>query len=397
MARKKRADGRVQVQIDIGREDGVRRRKYFYGRTQKEAYAARDAWLEEEVRRKMATVASPDVTLKDWSELWLSSVDGTTEQATYRQRKSAVNMQNECDVLGKKFGSLRVRDIQTLHVQMYMNSLSGMSKGTIRARRFVLRSVLGYAVTNNIIERTPWIGIKTPKGTYTGHRCLEEAEKRLVLDTCEQHRCGLWAAVMAYTGMRREELAALRVENIDFKLGQISIENAVDMAGTARVKDTKSAAGVRVVPILPQIREPLKRAAEERKSGFLFLSAHGNLLNVSAFKRAWSSYMRFLNLHEGGCDSRRGKDDPITKKHTRMPAVWKIRQFTPHDLRYTYATYLYDAGVDVKTAAYLLGHADITMTMRIYTQLSKRKKIEGIDALLSYSQEDFDSHFDSHD
>ena len=47
-----------------------------------------------------------------------------------------------------------------------------------------------------------------------------------------------------------------------------------------------------------------------------------------------------------------------------------------HDLRYTFATALYDAGIDVKSAQYYLGHSDVRTTMNIYTQLSyERKKI----------------------
>ena len=52
-----------------------------------------------------------------------------------------------------------------------------------------------------------------------------------------------------------------------------------------------------------------------------------------------------------------------------------------HELSHTYATMLYDAGVDVKSAQKFLGHADITTTLRIYTHLSEQKEQAAIDAL----------------
>ena len=60
---------------------------------------------------------------------------------------------------------------------------------------------------------------------------------------------------------------------------------------------------------------------------------------------------------------------------------WIKDRFTAHQLRHTYATMLYDAGVDVKTAQDFLGHADPTVTMNIYTHLSSQKKEKAILAL----------------
>ena len=40
-------------------------------------------------------------------------------------------------------------------------------------------------------------------------------------------------------------------------------------------------------------------------------------------------------------------------------------------LRHTYATMLYFSGVDVLTAQKLLGHADLSTTLKIYTHLQK--------------------------
>lgn len=61
-----------------------------------------------------------------------------------------------------------------------------------------------------------------------------------------------------------------------------------------------------------------------------------------------------------------------------------IKTFTPHQLRHTYATMLYDAGVDALTAQYLLGHSDLSTTMGIYTHLSETRKSKSITALNEY-------------
>ena len=63
-----------------------------------------------------------------------------------------------------------------------------------------------------------------------------------------------------------------------------------------------------------------------------------------------------------------------------------IDTFTPHCLRHTYATMLYDAGVDVLTAKEFLGHSDIKTTLSIYTHLSAEKSKTDIGKLNQYLQ-----------
>ena len=47
---------------------------------------------------------------------------------------------------------------------------------------------------------------------------------------------------------------------------------------------------------------------------------------------------------------------------------------TLHQLRHAYASYiLHDSGIDVKTAQELMGHADISTTQNIYTQITERR------------------------
>lgn len=388
MARKKRADGRVQVQIDLGiTPDGRRQRKSFYGRTLAAARMERDAWLEDQKQRKV--FAEPDITLQKWGDMWLESIKSTTEAATYRQKKSAVGKQNGFVFGETKLGDMPVRDIRPLHIQSYLNSLSGMSKGTIKHRRFVLHTMLDAAVANRVIDYSPWSGIKAPKGTYKGHKNLDEFTQKLILDTCEKHRCGIWALTMMFTGIRREELAALNVEDVDLVHGQIHVHAAAVLGDKARLKEPKTEAGNRIIPILSPLLEPLKSYIGARKNGVLFVSASGKRIAETAFRRAWDSYLLVLERRVNGiepCEETSGfRRDRIAKRFEDAGKTYvPINRITPHDLRYTYATILYDAGVDVKTAAYLLGHSDITVTMRIYTQLSARKKLKGMDALNGY-------------
>lgn len=63
----------------------------------------------------------------------------------------------------------------------------------------------------------------------------------------------------------------------------------------------------------------------------------------------------------------------VPKSYTNTK-IRPITTLTPHILRHEYATSLYRAGVDVKTAQILLGHGDIRMTMDLYNHIAAESK-----------------------
>jgi integrase len=60
------------------------------------------------------------------------------------------------------------------------------------------------------------------------------------------------------------------------------------------------------------------------------------------------------------------------------------RLFTSHQLRHTYISLLYDAGVDVKTAQKWAGHASVSLTLDVYTHLSAKKEKDAESVLRNY-------------
>ena len=88
---------------------------------------------------------------------------------------------------------------------------------------------------------------------------------------------------------------------------------------------------------------------------YIFLNEKGKLFGDSHITKMWNRYKKEIGII---C--------------------------TPHELRHSYATILFDAGIDVKTAQTWLGHADINTTLNIYTHLSDRKKEESFRKLSDY-------------
>lgn len=181
---------------------------------------------------------------------------------------------------------------------------------------------------------------------------------------------GRAALIMLFCGLRRGELLALTWNDIDLVKREITINKAVNyVSNTPQLKGPKSEAGKRVVPIPDAIIPALTRP---RSSSLMVCPSAetGEVMTGTAYKRAWESYLHYLNIRAGGRDASRSR-----------PPIRAMEPFTAHQLRHTYATMLYDAGVDVLTAQRLLGHGSVKTTMEVYTHLSEKKEQHSIAAL----------------
>lgn len=115
------------------------------------------------------------------------------------------------------------------------------------------------------------------------------------------------------------------------------------------------------------IKELRKKAGIQQKELAIIIGV--SRPTVSAWERAWDSYLYALGEIKNGC-SRRWAKGP-----------WEPVTIRAHDLRHSYCTMLYDSGVDLKTAMLWMGHADQTMTMQIYTHLTDTRRKEAENAL----------------
>jgi integrase len=64
----------------------------------------------------------------------------------------------------------------------------------------------------------------------------------------------------------------------------------------------------------------------------------------------------------------------LHKDSTSSVADSFVKSFTPHQLRHTFASNCYLAGIDVQTCMEWMGHSNIQTTLGIYTHLSKKHK-----------------------
>ena len=193
---------------------------------------------------------------------------------------------------------------------------------------------------------------------------------------------GLFALFLLSTGLRRGEALAVRWRDVDLKARTIAVTGSVGFrSGKAEVSGTKTAAGVRTVPLLPDLEKALRQLPAHKPEHFIFHGDDPSLpLPESTFRRRWMHYCKEMGFVETATETRIS-----AQGHRYTHTDYKVT-LTPHVLRHGYATLLYEAGVDVYTARRLLGHADVQTTMTVYTHLRERQEQASIGKLVNFVQ-----------
>jgi integrase/recombinase XerD len=142
------------------------------------------------------------------------------------------------------------------------------------------------------------------------------------------------------TGMRRQELVNLRMEDLDFERSMVRIHGA--KTGDVRNIPAGDRAFKWLAKYIEEVR-PLLLLSEDR--GNVFLASHGEGMEIGLPSILLGRYFHLANIR---------KRSPV------------------HVFRHTAATLMLENGADVRTVQEFLGHRSITSTQR-YTHVSARK------------------------
>lgn len=338
----KRKDGRWVVKRYIDGEA-----KYFYSTADNERKA------EKDIERQMLMYQKKDKKplFEEVAEEWESYACERVAPKTWLTYKTRAGYAIDA------FRGTQIDKITPGAVQQYILRMSKDQYGNPRAHKTVksilsvLSLIMDMAIISGYIEINPCENIKIPANLPQKKRQLPtEADLAMVRDGLHCH-FGDFAFFLLYTGLRRGEALALMASDIDWKKRVIHVRRSLDYhQNTATIKTPKTANGIRDVYLL-DVLDPILKG----RKGYIFGDDKGGPRSEMSFRIAWERYT---------------KESGVT--------------LTPHQLRHAYATILYDAGINAKSAQSLLGHADYKTTMDIYTHISEERQKEDYSALNNF-------------
>lgn len=225
----------------------------------------------------------------------------------------------------------------------------------MRSSRELSRIAAQRALRDGIVAVNPCTGLELPPHRGRRDRIAPPEEAARLLAALPEADRPLWATAL-YGGLRAGELMALRWEGIDLAAGLIRVEHAYDPKAEQFIAP-KSRAGTRKVPVAAILRDYLIEA--KLRSGGVGL----------AFARE------------------DGRPFSGTALRDRALRAWKaagLAPITPHECRHTFASLMIAAGVNAKSLSTWMGHANISITLDLYSHLMPGAEGEGAALMDAY-------------
>lgn len=317
-----------------------------------------DLWILQMEASKLnntfVTPAAQRTQMRQLIEEYLALTPGLS-RATVAQRQS-----HSRNWVMPKWANWQVGRIDRRDVEHWVREMvkAGASASTIEKAHAILVSVLHRAVDQYLISRNPATGVRLPRSKAVTHPYLTFDEVRELADAMDP-RYRTFLVLLALTGLRFGEAAALTVGSIDLDARRANVTRSVtEVGGVTEFGPTKSHESRRVA-FPPILVEPLARLMKgKRRDDLLFTGPAGGVMRQVGWRRRfWYPAIEQVNIVRAA--ARLNGSDVVDD----FPKV------TPHDLRHTAASLAVLAGASVKVVQKMLGHADAKMTLNTYADL----------------------------
>ncbi len=327
----------------------IDKKQYTYA-TGKEDTPANRRWLESNKEREFLKIheaktrKASEETFADFGKI---IVENTSAR---RNEFSQADVVKKFARLCKTFGDMKIEHIKASDILKWQNAmLESRSVKTVKNYRSVLAMIFKMAMADGIIDRNPVEYVDMPRQQRREIECYTAEEVKKIIRACEgQFRN--YVQLMFFTGMRPGEMIALEWRDISFESGTIRVERRRRNGVTDVTKSKK----IRIVDMLPQAREALKR--QKSITGLakdVFLTQHGVPYQES---------------------------ETLRRQFKEAVKRAGVRELRMYDMRHTFITLMAQCGMPESWIIQQVGHSKIDITYdhymgRVRVDTSKAGKI----------------------
>ena len=365
-----RADGRYRYRYidEVGKEKWV-----YSWRLDKNDPTPRGKKWELSLREKEKQIQADlfdhivthggDYSVIELVEKYISLKTGVNHN-TRAGYKTVINILKK-DPFGKqRIDKVRLSDAKAWLIKL--QQVDGKGYSSIHSIRGVLRPAFQMAVDDDLLRKNPFgfeLASVIVNDSVTREAITRKQERELLRFIKEdKHFCRYYDAIyiLFHTGLRISEFCGLTVSDIEFGNQRIKVDHQLQRTTQMQyvIQEPKTESGIRYVPMSEEVAACFRRIIANRAMpdvepmidghvGFLFLDKNERPMVALH----WEKYLQH-----------------IVEKYNKIYRI-QMPKVTPHVCRHTFCSNMAKSGMNPKTLQYIMGHADISVTLNVYTHV----------------------------
>jgi integrase len=363
-----RVDGRWAATIDLGWENGKRKRKTVYGKTRKQVVQDLATLLKN--RQDGVPMVPERKKLGTFLHEWLEAIRPAVRPRTWQRYEEYVRLHIEpC------LGQVLLARLGPHHLQrLYANRLeAGCSAMSVLHLHRILHRAFGQACKWGLMARNVTELVEPPRPERKQMLTLSPEEARSFLDAARGDRLEALYVLAITAGLRQGELLALQWRDVDTDARTVRVTGSLqNLPGRGlTIVEPKTERSRRQVVVSELAAEALRRHRAAQAEERLRLGAAWEDHDL-VFPNALGKPMNPSNL--------------LTRSYRKLLARAGLPRLRFHDLRHTAATLLLGEGTNPKVVSEMLGHSTVTITLDLYSHVTptmQQQAADALDALLS--------------
>lgn len=354
----KRSDGRWMARITV--EDG--KRKTIYAKTRQEISRLLAAALRD--LDSGLPVVGDRQTVGQYLESWLLASKSTIREHTWRRYEEYTRL-HLVPTLGKtSLSRLTAQQVQTLYA---LKLAEGLSSSTVHHLHAVLHKALDNALRLGLVQRNVSDMVRPPRMRHHEMSTLSSEEARTLLAAAAGNRFEALYVLALSTGMRQGELLALKWRDVDLEGGSLQVRATLQYTNDGYVFSEPKTARSRRRVALPRVAlDALRRHAARQLDERLRMGPVWEDMDL-VFPNTIGKPMDGIHL----------------MRREFLPLLTRagLPRIRFHDLRHTAATLLLSKGINPKIVSEMLGHAQVSITLDIYSHVTPHMQQQAADAM----------------
>ena len=358
----------VRYQVKVSASDpstGKVRATWNTFTTKADAERARDSQRHD--RGAGRFVFAEKLTVEQWITSFLAARSAGLKASTIE------SYEDKAKHVTTHLGGLKLQDLNAERIQGFERTLSAtLGPGTVRGVMRFLKSALGLAVARGKLKANPFGSREAPavilprKAEGETVHALSADDLNSLLRVFSVSALWLSVALLAYTGLRRGEMCALRWKSIDFNAETLHVGGTVQSLKTGlKIDSPKAARSRRTIPIDGDLLAALRQLkAEQARAGLALGLAQTD---------SWLVFPVAPNQPEMPM-----RPQAWAQRFTAVVKPTRFAQITPHDLRHAHGSILLAEGVGLPTVAGRLGHSPAVCASTYAHEIAGQERVAAV-------------------